>query len=461
MGKYKKGHILMLIIILALLSRLLFLDIRPLHHDEGVNYFFADNILEGRGFKYDPLNYHGPSYFFILFLSFFLLGVNEFSLRLPAALFGIILVLVPLFVINKNYNKYVLATFLLVSPSLMFYSRYSIHEMLFVLASFLAIYSLTSLIENKNLDNLPLFAFSLGILVTTKETTIILLFIMAVICAVNYKEIKKINFGDRDRIILSVLLFILIYVVLFTSFFTNMPGLKDSVGGYLPWTERGVTEPGHQKSFLYYFWILVQYELPLVLLALVGTIFAYKNRHNLFVKNMAIWFVLIFLIYSLIGYKTPWLIVNISVPMIMMASIGVKSIYNRRIMLAIFRLSVIYLVFFSLYLNFVHTWEKDNYFAYVHTDSDVLNLVKETNLNYGPREKILIVSDTYWPLPFYFDNKKVEYLDKIDNVTFNKNYDYYIVKKEIFVNSTLPNGYKYREYKLRDDVPLDLVYKIE
>src|SRR3989344_1965075 len=461
MGKYKKGHILMLIIILALLSRLLFLDIRPLHHDEGVNYFFADNILEGRGFKYDPLNYHGPSYFFILFLSFFLLGVNEFSLRLPAALFGIILVLVPLFLRNKNYNEYLFASFLLVSPSLMFYSRYSIHEMLFVLASFLAIYSLTSLIENKNLDNLPLFAFSLGILVTTKETTIILLFIMAVICAVNYKEIKKINFGDRDRIILSVLLFILIYVVLFTSFFTNMPGLKDSVGGYLPWTERGVTEPGHQKSFLYYFWILVQYELPLVLFALVGTIFAYKNRHNIFVKNMAIWFVLIFLIYSLIGYKTPWLIVNISVPMIMMASIGVKSIYNRRIMLAIFRLSVIYLVFFSLYLNFVHTLEKDNYFAYVHTDSDVLNLVKEVNLNYRPGEKILIVSDTYWPLPFYFDNKKVEYLDKIDNVTFDKNYDYYIVKKEIFVNSTLPNGYKYREYKLRDDVPLDLVYKIE
>ena len=91
----KKGLIaltlLVVLISLILISRLVFLDIRPLHSDESVNYFFAENILNGMGFFYDPFNYHGPLYFFMIALSFFYLGISEFSLRFPAAVFGIVL----------------------------------------------------------------------------------------------------------------------------------------------------------------------------------------------------------------------------------------------------------------------------------------------------------------------------------------------------------------------------------
>ncbi len=460
MNKEIKYLIIFTIVILALITRLFLLNIRPLHHDEGVNYFFADNILEGRGFKYDPLNYHGPSYFFILFASFLILGISEFSLRLPAAFFGIILVCLPLFLkFKEKSTKYLTAAFLLLSPSIMYYSRYSIHEILFVLSSFLAIYYLTSIINNKQIDHLPLLSASLAILLTTKETSIIILFILFIIFILNFKEIKKIDLRDKESIFWSIAIFLIIYITLFTSFFTNSHGIIDSFRGYFPWTERVFTEPGHIKPFSYYLTLLLQYELPLLFLSFIGIWYAFKNQKDIFARNIAVWLILSFFIYSFISYKTPWLIVNISVPMSIMAAIGVKQIKNIKIKSCLVILTLIYLSVFSFYLNFSRPWQSDNSFAYVHTEADILNLVKELNENYKPNEKILVVSDTYWPLPFYLNGKKVEYLDQAENLTYKSDYNYDIVKEDIFSKSNLPSDYKFSKYSLREGENLYLVHR--
>ena len=403
-----------IIIILAIITRLSFLDLRPLHHDEGVNYFFAKNLIDSGRFNYDPLNYHGPSYFFALFLSFLVFGVSEFSLRLPAALFGIILVLTPLFFRLKfKYNKYLASIFLILSPSIMYYSRYSIHESLFVLLSLLSVYTLTQIIETKSLEYLPFFAFSLALAFATKETVMILSFILFAICIINYKKIKQIKFKNQTAAITySILIFLLIYIALFTSFLINLKGLADSFKGYFPWTERGITELGHQKPFFYYLSLLVQYEMPLLLLSILGIFYSYKNRKNIFLKNISIWLILIFLIYSSINYKTPWLIINITVPLALMASIGLESIKNKKLKYSIIVLSLLYLSLISIFVNFIIPWQSENQFAYVHTDKDILNLVREINENKAKNSTVLVVSDSYWPLPFYLDGKKVEYLEK-------------------------------------------------
>ncbi len=454
----KKIIITAFIILIAIISRLIFLDLRPLHHDEGVNYFFANNVLEGRGFNYDPINYHGPSYFFILFFSFLSLGINEFSLRLPAALFGIILISMPLFFKERtSNNKYMLALFLLFSPSLLFYSRYSIHESLFVLLSFLAVYLLTRIIEMKSLFYLPMLSIVAALLFTTKETVIILGFIVVMICIANYKEIRKINWSNRNNILISIFFFLLVYIAFFSSFFTNISGLIDSFKSYFPWVERGLTEKGHDKPFLYYFFLLSKYELPLLLFSAFGFVYSYKKK-SVFTKNVSIWLILVFLIYSLIGYKTPWLIINITVPLCIMASFGIIWISNNiKFPYLILGIGIFYLAMFSFYFNFVDTWQNNPY-AYVHTDVDILNLIKELDYNYKSGEKVLIASDIYWPLPFYLNNKEVEYFDKTEKVEFNDNYDYYIVKDKIFAASILPSEYKYKKYRLREEEIIYLVY---
>lgn len=455
--------ILIIIIIFIILSRLIFLNIRPLHHDEGVNYFFAKQIMDTGTFKYDALNYHGPLYFFALWLSFIIFGVSEFSLRLPAAIFGIVLIITILFIRSKqNYNKYILSLFLLISPSILFYSRYSIHESAFILFSFLSIYSFTRILETKNLNNLPLFASSLALLITTKETGIIILLILFILSIINFKEIKKIKPKENvNIIILSITFFLLIYMILFTSFFTNLNGLVDSVKSYLPWTERGFTEQGHQKPFNYYLLLILQYEFPLFILALLGLFYACKNRKNIFLRNISIWFILTFIIYSLINYKTPWLIINITLPMTILAASGLNLIKKTKLKIILILITIIYLAFFSIYFNFIHPWQSDNPFAYVHTDPDVLNLIKELNQNYKQNSSILIASDTYWPLPFYLDGKNVEYLENIESVDYKDytQYDFFILKEEVFTKSTFPNEFKSEKYLLRDGVNLYLLYE--
>ncbi len=460
--------IVIIIIFFAIVSRLAFLGIRPLHHDEGVNYFFADKIINGEGYRYDPTNYHGPLYFFLLVFSLIIFGISEFSLRLPAVLFGIILVALPLFWKGRNeFNHYVASFFLLISPSLLYYSRYSIHEISFVLFSLVAIYSFTRILEMGNIKYLPLFAVSLALLFTIKETAIIMLFIVFVIALININIIKKINFKeDYHLILLSIFLFLLIYILLFTSFFSNPQGLIDSIKGFMPWTSRGFEGAGHEKPFYYYILLLLRYEWPILLLALFGLYFAYRNK-DVFSRNIAIWFLFSFIIYSLIPYKTPWLIINITAPMCLLAAIGINNIklngLKKNFKTLFFILILIgfaYLVYFSINLNFIKHWQEENKFAYVHTDKNILGLVDKVNELYKSDSAILMVSDEYWPLPFYFDGKNVTYSNYY-NVTNDdlKLYNILIVRDKFFYESEFSSEYDFIDYRLREGVDLVLAWR--
>src|SRR5579871_4602824 len=86
-------------LLLAALSRLLFLDMKPLHHDEGVNGFFLTNLFRTGYYHYDPANYHGPTlyYFGLITTTLNALfygkgGLSTFAIRLVPAVFGIALV---------------------------------------------------------------------------------------------------------------------------------------------------------------------------------------------------------------------------------------------------------------------------------------------------------------------------------------------------------------------------------
>ncbi len=439
----KKEAIITIIIILALFSRLVFLDIRPLHSDESVNYFFAKNIIENRGYSYDSTNYHGPFYFFMIAFSFFYLGISEFSLRLPAALAGIIIAILPLFLKFKdksfeNYGKYFAAIFIVLSPSIVYYSRYSIHESFFILFSFLSIYFLNRIIEERSLKNLPYFMISLALILTIKETTILLFPVYFFILLINFKEIKKIKLKrNYNKMIISILIFLIIYILFFTSFFTNLNGFNDSFKGYLPWTDRGLNEKGHDKPFYYYTLLFLQYELPLFILGILGLFFIFKSK-SIFLRNIAVWFILIFLIYSFIPYKTPWLIINITLPLAIISAFtitGLKEIFTKNkaksLLILILAATMAYLLIASVFTNFINPYKKENKFAYVHTDKDILNLVNEINLNSNGETKhkeanILILSKDYWPLPFYLRDYKVSYLEFYPNKLSTNflNYDF-------------------------------------
>lgn len=458
-----------LIFLFVIVSRFAFLEERVLHHDEGVNYFFADKIISGEGFKYNPFDYHGPFYFFAIALSFLIFGISEFSLRFPAVLFGVLLALTPfLFRIGERREKYFISIFLLLSPSILYYSRYSIHEISFVFFSLVAIYYFSKILEKGNLEHLPIFAGAVAFLFIIKETVIIFLGVFFVMGMINWKRIKELKFKKNfGTILFSALIFILIYASFFTSFFTNFWGFGDSFKGFMPWMERGVNEIGHDKPFFYYINLILKYELPILLLALLGIFYifgGYKRKDkNIFIASIGVWFVFGILIYSLIPYKTPWLIINFTTPMAFLGGFALARIWEKWkvFSLIILVVSIVYLGYFSLNTSFIRAESND--FAYVHTDRNILNLVGKINENYKEGDRILIVSEKYWPLPFYLRGKSVNYLDSEEfyNYTDYEEYNFFIFRERALERVGLLEGWRSEEFRLHPGERLVLVWRKE
>ena len=44
--------------------RFFWLELKPLHHDEGVNGYFLTTLFREGIYKYDPANYHGPDLYY-------------------------------------------------------------------------------------------------------------------------------------------------------------------------------------------------------------------------------------------------------------------------------------------------------------------------------------------------------------------------------------------------------------
>jgi uncharacterized protein (TIGR03663 family) len=136
---------------IAAILRFYWLELKPLHHDEGVNGFFLTTLFREGVYKYDPSNYHGPTLYYVAlaFSKFF--GLNTISIRSSVAIFGVLTVILAFFL--KNYigkiGSLAAALFLALSPGMVFISRYFIHELLFVFFSFGIVVSVLYFIEKR------------------------------------------------------------------------------------------------------------------------------------------------------------------------------------------------------------------------------------------------------------------------------------------------------------------------
>ncbi|MFW5714279.1 MAG: flippase activity-associated protein Agl23, partial [Brevefilum sp.] len=126
--------IVSLILISAVLSRFVILGERVMSHDEVNHVVPAYTFFQGGGYRYDPVT-HGPLQFHLIAFSYTLFGANDFTARIPDAVFGVSVVAFALFAF-KNYLGRVgslVAGFLLtISPFISYYSRYTRNEIYIV-----------------------------------------------------------------------------------------------------------------------------------------------------------------------------------------------------------------------------------------------------------------------------------------------------------------------------------------
>ena len=84
------------ILLVGAFLRVYDLALKPLHHDEGVNGFFLQRLVNEGLYHYDPGNYHGPTLYYITLVSTSLnsffhggSGLSTVAVRMVPALFGV------------------------------------------------------------------------------------------------------------------------------------------------------------------------------------------------------------------------------------------------------------------------------------------------------------------------------------------------------------------------------------
>lgn len=136
---------------IAAIARFTYLTVRPFHHDEGVNGFFLHNLIKDGIYKYDPANYHGPTLYYIAWVFAQVFGLETVPMRMSTAIFGLLMVVLVLFL--KNYlgkaGSLIAALFVAISPGMTFISRYFIHEISFVFLSISLVVAVVFFIEKR------------------------------------------------------------------------------------------------------------------------------------------------------------------------------------------------------------------------------------------------------------------------------------------------------------------------
>ena len=442
------------ILVVAAVLRLYDLNLVPLHHDEGVNGNFLVRLVREGVYQYDPDNYHGPTlYYFSAVIPWITkvlfgstardnYGLTTFTIRLIPVLFGLGTIGL-VFMLRRNLGSVgTLAAGLMiaVSPGAVYLSRYFIHETLFVFFTLGIVVAAIRFYEERNPSYLMPGAASLALLLATKETGLISIGVLLIALAVGlvYVWLYRLLFAPsatrRNRtpkafgtlvkemggtstligcIIISLIVFQGVYLLFYSSFFTNAKGIYDSLETFTTWTATGQTAHVHPAT-QYVYWLFRQ-EGTLLFLGTIGAALVVLRPKPFFALFSALWAFGLIAAYSLIPYKTPWLLLNFVIPLALVAGYVLQAIYDLergllRLVAAILFVAISIATYQSIDLNFVnYDNDKPEYvYVYAHSTRGMLDLVNEIDRiakeEDGSKTGITIVSPDYWPLPWYLRN---------------------------------------------------------
>lgn len=461
---------LIIILLVAAYIRFLLLDLRPPHHDEGVNGWFADQLTENGFYRYDPTNYHGPLNFYILFVFKTLLGNNLWVLRLPTVIISLLSIYwIALFAPFLGRTVVLIAALAFsLSPANVYYARFVNIDALLVFFQILILWGIIGLWKEGTKKYL--WAIGLGIcgMILTKETYIIhvICFILAIVTLNLWEkvypseEISKVTqvWTKRD---LSLVIVTCVGLIIFfySGTFLNLNGLTDLFKTFEAWFTTGAKQGGHEKSFGYWLTLFLQYE-QIGLLGFIGCI-RYVFPSSRQIRLIAIYGLGVLLVYSIVRYKTPWLIVNLLWPFyFVFGDIIMQIIKTRFRVLTIITCLAVYVIslIISIRLSFIDYINHKEPYVYVHTFNYIKSLTKPlfelTNKdpsNYYTLTGNILRSDE-WPLPWTLRDFTMVYYYSKERIPPTYDADFLFVESSRIneVEENLQKKYFTKVFQLRD-----------
>ena len=207
------------IIVLAVISRFYGLGARTISHDETSHVYYAWRLFKGMGYAHTPLT-HGPLQFHLVALSYFFFGDNDFTARIPAAVFSILSI-----AFLWRYKHFlgktgVLVTsfLMLISPFMLYYGRYVRNEVFVGLFGLITIWAVLNYLETGAAKYTYWLTAATTLHFATKETAFIytaqvmiflgILFVLDVLAS-HWKNLKY-----KKPFIISLILALLLFMAL-------------------------------------------------------------------------------------------------------------------------------------------------------------------------------------------------------------------------------------------------------
>jgi uncharacterized protein (TIGR03663 family) len=425
--------------------RFLALDARPMHTDEAILATKFADFWTGKGFDYDPKDYHGPALHQVSWVYAKLAGWGlpetwtEAGLRHIPAVCGLgvmlcALLFLPLFGSRATLLAMVLTA---VSPMMVYYSRYYIMEMLFTLFVALSLASWWRFSASGNRLWLILCGAFIGLQHATKETFILNLvtgFIAWGLATLliedrEAKRLRSSSFGPATNpwkpwqiLFVSA---VIVSVASYSGFFRDWVSVKESITTYGNYLQRAEGS-GHEKPWHYYlsliFWRkdgLIWTEALIGGLGFVGMLHAFLGNHKnekkqRFLIFLSLYTFGLFTAYSILAYKTPWSILTAQHALTLLAGVGAAALWglfskglpNLFYQVAL-GLGIYHLCDESMLAIGPYKADPRNPYVYAHTTTNLLSLVSTVRelavlKPESPPTIQVINRDQGWPLPWYF-----------------------------------------------------------
>ncbi|MEM0964521.1 MAG: flippase activity-associated protein Agl23 [Verrucomicrobiota bacterium] len=414
--------------------RLADLEERPLHFDEATNARMLADRLEGEDYVFDPEHFHGP------WLSLSAIPIARASgeegwkdltattIRLGPVVAGVLTILTPLLWLRiiGSGPALLAGALLATSPLLIYYNRMFIHESWLVLFGMLTAAAVYRLALRPNWLNGLVTGVCVGLMFSTKVTFAISLlsfgagvvFLLIFLKGFSSQGGQVSTIWEYFRALLLVAVTsIIVGAVFYTEFFSRPEGLTDAFKSFFVYE----TVPGHQKPVSFYFDLLLRpkelvgswwTEAFVFLLAVIGFLAGISSRESRgFTGFLGIAVVIHFAIYSLIGYKTTWLLL---LPWSLTCLLAGAAVYRMRFERFGFGAFVVALIVLGLSFQVQQSVQATgrlandarNPYAYVPTNRDVervsswIEKLRSIHVN-SLDDPIAVVGQEYWPLPWY------------------------------------------------------------
>lgn len=403
------------VVLLGVGIRFVELGNAPMHADEAVGAKITADRLEGRGYVFDPAHYHGPTLSWIGSRAAELFGkstyeeLDAWGLRLVPAACGAAVMLLPLLLRPwlsggaALFAGLILAT----SPLLAMYSRVYIHEPVLALFSAAALACAAWWMRSGGFVAAFCGGLALGLMAATKETFVIPALAWGVGLGVVWPKIRM------GCLAASAGLAVVAFLGVLVAAYGNPIDFFSTYAAY-------TTDPSHARPLLYYAELLVwpKFHAPqwwteagVAALAIVGAWTGWRSA-NPFSVFLGVSALVQIGVYSVIGYKTPWLMVVPWLQVCVLAGTGAAFLVSmpgmgsRLAGVALVAVVVMFQLQQAHAAVFRFPADARNPMAFVPTSGNVESLARRLR---ALREKsgafrgslIAVVGRGYWPLPWY------------------------------------------------------------